>query len=121
MGFRRYIAMQIAGKKKPPDGVASSTASTWGIMANVNPNSNTSTSQRKKIAAHLLAGNSLTALQALNHFGCARLAARIGELADAGMPIERRWLLVQNCEGKWVRVREYFLAANDAAQAGVVA
>lgn len=50
-------------------------------MSNDNPNSNTSTSQRKKIAAHLLAGNSLTALQALNHFGCARLAARIGELA----------------------------------------
>lgn len=93
MGFRPYIAMQIAGKKKPPDGVASSTASTGGIMANVNPNSNTSASQRKKIADFL----------------------------QAGMPIETIWLRVQNRDGKWVRVGEYRLAANDAAQAGVVA
>ena len=90
-------------------------------MSNDNPNINTSSSHRAVIRQHLEAGNSLTSLQALNHFGCARLAARIGELADGGMPIERRWLLVQNCEGKWVRVREYFLAANDAAAAGAVA
>jgi len=90
-------------------------------MANANPNSNTSTSQRKKIAAHLLAGNSLTALQALNHFGCARLASRIDELRKAGMKIETIWLRVQNSEGKWVRVAEYRLAANDAAAAGAVA
>ena len=49
-------------------------------MANVNPNSNTSNSQRAAIRRHLEAGNSLTALQALNHFGCARLASRIDEL-----------------------------------------
>lgn len=121
MGFRPYIAMQIAGKKKPPDGVASSTASTGGIMANANPNSNTSTSQRKKIAAHLLAGNSLTATQAQKRFSCARLASRIGELRKAGMKIETIWLRVQNSEGKWVRVAEYRLAANDAAMVEVVA
>ena len=90
-------------------------------MPNDNPNHNTSNSQRAAIRTFLEHGNALTSLQELNHFGCARLAARIGELADAGMPIERRWLLEQNCEGKWVRVREYFLAANDAAAAGAVA
>lgn len=88
-------------------------------MSNDNPNSNTSTSQRKKIAAHLLAGNSLTALQALNHFGCARLASRIDELRQAGMNIETHWLQVQNRQGKRVRVAEYRLAANDPAAARV--
>lgn len=90
-------------------------------MPNDNPNSNTTSSQRVKIRQHLEAGNPLTALQAINHFGCARLAARIGELADGGMPIERRWLRVQNRQGKWVRVAEYRLAANDSAAVGVVA
>lgn len=79
-------------------------------MANVNPNSNTSNSQRAAIRRHLEAGNSLTALQALNHFGCARLASRIDELRQAGMNIETRWLRVQNRQGKWVRVAEYHLA-----------
>ena len=90
-------------------------------MANVNPNSNTSNSQRAAIRRHLEAGNSLTALQALNHFGCARLASRIDELRQAGMNIETHWLQVQNRQGKRVRVAEYRLAANDAAAAGAVA
>lgn len=79
-------------------------------MPNDNPNSNTSNSQRAAIRTFLERGNSLTALQALNHFGCARLAARIDELRNAGMSIETRWLRLQNRQGKWVRVAEYRLA-----------
>ncbi len=90
-------------------------------MSNDNPNINTSSSHRAVIRQHLEAGNSLTSLQALNHFGCARLAARIDELRNAGMSIETRWLRVQNRQGKWVRVAEYRLAANDAAMVEVVA
>ena len=90
-------------------------------MANVNPNSNTSNSQRAAIRRHLEAGNPLTALQALNYFGCARLASRIDELRQAGMLIETHWLRVQNRQGKFVRVAEYRLAANDATPAGAVA
>ena len=86
-------------------------------MANVNPNSNTSNSQRSAIRRHLEPGNSLTALQALNHFGCARLASRIDELRQAGMGIETRWLRVQNRQGKWVRVAEYWLAKGKRAAA----
>ncbi|MFG0381078.1 helix-turn-helix domain-containing protein [Pseudomonas sp. zbq_18] len=90
-------------------------------MPNENPNLKTSNTQRAMIRRHLEAGNSLTALQALNHYGCARLASRIDELRQAGMNIETHWLQVQNRQGKLVRVAEYRLAANDAAQAGVVA
>lgn len=90
-------------------------------MSNDNPNIKTSNSRRAAIRAFLERGGTLTALQALNHFGCARLASRIDELRQAGMPIETHWLRVQNRQGKWVRVAEYRLAANDATQAKVVA
>lgn len=90
-------------------------------MPNDNPNLKASNTQRAMIRRHLEAGNSLTALQALNHFGCARLASRIDELRQAGMNIETHWLQVQNRQGKRVRVAEYRLAANDAAMVEVVA
>lgn len=90
-------------------------------MSNDNPNSNTSGSQRVKIRRHLEAGNSLTALQALNHFGCARLASRIDELRQAGLNITTTMILVENRHGKMVRVAEYRLAANDCARGGAVA
>lgn len=88
-------------------------------MSNDNPNIKTSNSQRAEIRRYLEDGNSLTALQALNHFGCARLASRIDELRQAGMNIETHWLQVQNRQGKRVRVAEYRLAANDPAAARV--
>ena len=84
-------------------------------MSNDNPNSNTSRSQCAAIRQHLEAGNSLTGLDALNHFGCARLAARIDELRQGGMNIETHWLWVENRHGKRVRVAEYRLAQGVAA------
>jgi hypothetical protein len=84
-------------------------------MANHNPNSNTGASQRKAIEAFLRGGNSLTALQALNHFGCARLAARIDDLRNAGLPIESVPVVVTNRDGKRVRVAEYRLAQGATA------
>ena len=39
-------------------------------------------SQSDRILAHLLSGKPLTALQALDKFGCFRLAARVDELRD---------------------------------------
>jgi hypothetical protein len=90
-------------------------------MPNNNPNINTSNSQRSRVLRHLQAGNSLTALQALNYFGCARLAARIGELIDAGWPIQSRAIRITNRDGKLVTVSEYYLSANDSAAAGAAA
>lgn len=84
-------------------------------MTNSNPNAITSNSQRALIARHLNRGNPLTAMQALNHFGCARLASRIDELRQAGMQIETHWLYTTNRNGKTVRVAEYRLAQVVAA------
>ena len=86
-------------------------------MPNDNPNIKTSSSQCAAIRQFLERGNSLTALQALNHFGCARLASRIDELRQAGMNIETHWLQVQNRQGKRVRVAEYWLAKGKRAAA----
>lgn len=44
-------------------------------------------STTKKIESWLLRGHKVTALQALNKWGCMRLAARIAELRKMGMPI----------------------------------
>lgn len=51
-------------------------------------------SQNKQIAAHLKRGHKLTALEALQEFGCLRLAARINNLKSQGHPIESRIICV---------------------------
>jgi hypothetical protein len=61
--------------------------------------------QAGKILAYLQAGNRLTALEALDAFGCFRLAARIHELRNQGWQIEER--TVETRGGK--RVAEYSL------------
>jgi hypothetical protein len=40
-----------------------------------------------KLESWLLNGKTITALQALNKWGCMRLSARINELRNAGFPI----------------------------------
>lgn len=55
---------------------------------NNNPNTQTSASQSAQIKAALLAGETLTPLDALRRFGCFRLGARIWELRHkCGMDI----------------------------------
>lgn len=55
---------------------------------NNNPNRQTSASQSAQIKAALLAGETLTPLDALKRFGCFRLGARIWELRnEQGMDI----------------------------------
>jgi hypothetical protein len=46
-------------------------------------------SQREAIASYLKSGKSLTALEALNKFGCLRLGARIWELKQEGVEIHK--------------------------------
>ena len=55
-------------------------------MTNINDNSDC-TSQSKLIAEWLMAGHSITPLEALRMFGCLRLGARIWDLRDKGMDI----------------------------------
>jgi hypothetical protein len=44
--------------------------------------------QTDAIRSHLLSGYSLTSIDALNQFGCFRLAARIDDLRTSGLDIE---------------------------------
>lgn len=49
-------------------------------------------SQESRILSHLRAGRSLNPLQALDKFGCFRLAARVWQLRNAGWDIRTRRL-----------------------------
>jgi hypothetical protein len=67
------------------------------------PERNRRPTQAGRILEHLRAGNRITALEALDAFGCFRLAARIHELRRDGWGIQER--TVETRGGK--RVAEY--------------
>lgn len=67
--------------------------------------SNSNPTQAKVILDHLLTGKPLTALDALNEYGCFRLAARIHELRKEGWDIEE--VMVSTQGGK--RHASYFV------------
>lgn len=67
-------------------------------------NSHIST-QRLKILSHLKDGEHITSLDALERFGCMRLASRISELKNKGLPIKSRFIRTE--KGK--QVKEYWL------------
>ena len=62
-------------------------------------------SQTNQILAHLKNKNGITAFEALDRFGCFRLAARIKDLREAGNNIETT--MIETDQGK--RVARYFL------------
>ena len=62
--------------------------------------------QNAQILAHLKAGHSITAFDALAMFDCLRLSGRIYDLKQAGHAIEKR--MVETSTGK--RVARYRLA-----------
>lgn len=68
-------------------------------------------SQGEQILRHLQAGKHLTALEALQRFGCLRLAARIDDLKKDGHAIESQMVELPN--GK--RVASYQLASEVSA------
>lgn len=51
-------------------------------------------SQKTQILRHMLAGRSITPLEALRLYGCFRLGARIADLRRDGHPVvsEKSWL-----------------------------
>lgn len=73
---------------------------------NINPNEMSSQSQCKMIASWLMQGKSITSMEALNLFGCARLASRINDLKNRGMNIDKE-MIVTPYTNK--RVAKYFL------------
>ena len=53
-------------------------------------------SQNKQIADYLNKGKKLTPIDALNKFGCFRLAARIADLRNEGMNIVTKTIKLEN-------------------------
>jgi hypothetical protein len=53
-------------------------------------------SQNKQIADYLNKGKKLTPIDALNKFGCFRLAARISDLRNEGMNIVTNTIKLEN-------------------------
>lgn len=72
---------------------------------NDNLNEKQSNSQCNMIADWLRKGYSITSLEALNMFGCFRLASRIHDLKERGMNIGKKIVTLPNQK----RVCEYFL------------
>jgi len=65
-------------------------------------------SHNTMIAVHLKTYGSITAMEALNQYGCMRLAARILDLKEQGMRIDTLTQQVKTRNGK-ARVAEYIL------------
>lgn len=74
-------------------------------MANDNFNETSSATQCAMIREHLMQGHTITSLEALQRFGCMRLASRICDLRDKGMDIKTKRIQLPN--GK--SVTEYSL------------
>lgn len=70
-------------------------------MANINPNPTSSSSQKSKILAYLLDGNSITPLEALELFGSFRLGARIADIKADGYDVKSEYVKLPN--GKQVK------------------
>ena len=67
-------------------------------------------SQVKAIIAHLSnRGNTITALNALQMFGCFRLASRIWDIKQRGIDVRDRYIETEN--GK--RIKQYWIAGHE--------
>lgn len=66
-------------------------------------------SQIDRILAVLESGGTLTALDALEGFGCSRLSSRITDLKRKGYPVASRMVTRRNRYGRLCRVAEYYM------------
>ena len=66
-------------------------------------------SQRAAILQHLHE-DTITAAEALRLYGCARCAARIGDLRKEGYTIHSKLIEARNRKRQLVRVSQYWLA-----------
>lgn len=67
---------------------------------NVNDNAKSSATQCAQIKEWLMQGKKLTSLDALNLFGCMRLASRIHDLREKGLDVHTEKIKVPS--GKYV-------------------
>ncbi len=70
------------------------------------PSPNDTKTHKAKLLAHLMKGQTITALQALDLYQCFALSQRLGDLRrDDGIPIQSRFITTPT--GK--KVKEYWL------------
>lgn len=74
-------------------------------MQNINENTKTSRSQTDLILDWMLAGHTITPLEALEKYGCSRLAARIADIRQKGYLVYSEFITTPS--GK--RVKSYYL------------
>lgn len=79
-------------------------------MADINPNKQNATSQKKEMLKHFYAGGVVSANNAPELFGSADYRKRISELRRAGYPIEDRWVTGRSRYKNRCRMKEYFMA-----------
>lgn len=99
-------ALRSVGDEDAPDRWPSNPASsqTWHYGQDLENDAHMGASQSTgglmtqadKILMHLQAGKHLTAIEALNRFGCFRLAARIKDLKDDGHAIDSQMVELPN-------------------------
>lgn len=70
------------------------------------------TAQKDMIVQHLESGNAITSLEALNLFGCFRLASRITDLKKEGYDINDRFV-----ENNGKKFKQYWLRTYDRRHA----
>lgn len=74
--------------------------------------------QLQAIALHLLAGKSLTSLQAIAKYGCTRVSSRICELRDDyGWVIQKTPMQIINRYGHKTTVTKYWMNPEDIKEA----
>lgn len=69
--------------------------------------------QKRQILHHLHTIGPITQQQALNLYGCGRLAARINDLKNMGINITTKTLNYTNRNGYTVRYAQYSVVKND--------
>lgn len=74
-------------------------------MQNINENHKSSMSQADRILEYMLAGNSITPLEALNRFGCLRLGARIADIKAKGYLVYSEFVTTATEK----KVKKYYL------------
>lgn len=72
---------------------------------NINENTKTSRSQTDLILEWMLAGHTITPLDALNRFGCNRLAARISEIKARGYLVYSEFVTTKTEK----KVKQYYM------------
>lgn len=65
--------------------------------------------QNEHILQHLKEYGSITSQEAMNWYGCYRLASRIADLKKEGVAIEKRYVTGKNRFGEKTRFAEYRL------------